>query len=158
VRWLLIVALAGCGSELSSGAPSLTLGGVAPGGAFVPLPDGADALLEPGAQGGFHVWLKVQLRDVPPMRAQATRTGRRVSDGALVLRATAAVDLPAGADAPSPMFMCPTPIGLSIVDQPIRLEVALSDEAGSPVAAAALTVVPRCPDEHRDFCLRICTG
>ncbi len=56
------------------------------------------------------------------------------------------------------MFMCPSPIGLSVIDRPIVFELAFHGEDGAALARQSITLVPRCPDGERDFCLRICTG
>ena len=62
------------------------------------------------------------------------------------------------APSPIPMFMCPSPIGLSVVDVPIELTLRLLGAGDAELARAAVTVTPRCPDAQRDFCERICTG
>jgi hypothetical protein len=36
-------------------------------------------------------------------------------------------------------------------------ELELSDDSGV-IAKGQSTLVPHCPDDNRDFCLRICTG
>jgi hypothetical protein len=56
------------------------------------------------------------------------------------------------------MFMCPSPIGISVVDVPIYFTLRLSGAGDADLARAAITLVPRCPDAQRDFCTRICTG
>src|SRR6476620_5869211 len=47
-------------------ALQLALGGPgADDSVMVPFTDGADAELVPGAQGGFHVWMRLAVKDVP---------------------------------------------------------------------------------------------
>ena len=93
------------------------------------------------------------------------RLAHRLSDGAVVLRFDSAevVGTPdAGGWYRSysfPMFMCPTPIGISVVDTPIVYELRVSDENGTfELAHASITLVPHCSDVRRDLCTRICTG
>ena len=128
------------------------------------LADGQDATLVEGAQGGFHVGLSYAVRGAAGSFT-LERNARRVSDGAVVLRYRGAIDVGApDADgwwtvpSPIPMFMCPTPIGISVVDEPIKLSLRLLDDADVELARTEVTVVPRCPDAQRDFCTRICTG
>jgi hypothetical protein len=156
---------AGCGVQnmhTTEGAPAaLQLGGIDAGGAFRAVEEGAEVELVEGAQGGFHVWVKYRVTDAPIGSVQILRTARRAADGRLVLRLTGTAEVDSAAwetPQPVPMFMCPSPIGLSVIDQPITLEVDASDDAGHPIAGGTLTVVPRCPDLHRDFCNAICTG
>src|SRR5262249_6328176 len=93
------------------------------------------------------------------------RRATRVSDGALVLRddGAAAIGAP-DADGyfqpaqPVPMFMCPSPVGISVIDTPIRLELTIRRADDSSAVQAGVEVIPVCPDDARDFCERICTG
>ena len=158
----------GCGGEPPppQGKVALVLGGADPTtGQWVTLTDGQDAELVPGAQGGFHVWMKLRLGHMEPQRLRAAKTAHRVGDGQLVLRSSLVFDVGAPDDTgvwelpmATPMFMCPSPIGLSVIDQPISFEIELSDEAGARVAGSSVRLVPHCPAEGRDFCLKICTG
>jgi len=131
------------------------------------LADGQDATLVEGAQGGFHVWMQYAVRGVPASTVTLERSARRVSDGAVVLVYRGDVDVgapdPANdgwwtAPSPIPMFMCPSPIGISVVDVPIAFTLRLVGAGDAELARADLTLVPRCPDAQRDFCTRICTG
>jgi hypothetical protein len=148
-------------------ALQLALGGPgADDAAMVPFADGQDAELVPGAQGGFHVWMKLAIKDVPSHAILGVeRYASRASDGAVVLRFTSTIDVgDLDADGwyrtPSfPMFMCPTPIGISVVDAPIAFQLRVSDESGATeLGRASITLVPRCPSADRDLCARICTG
>ena len=140
---------------------TLTVGGVGADGQWRELADGADVTLVAGAQGGFHVWLRYRVDGLAAGTQRLERTAHRVSDGQLVLRSTGEVTVQPGSDGafepadPIPMFMCPSPIGLSVIDQPIVFRIAFPDEQ----LARELTLVPHCPtDGSRDFCMRICTG
>jgi hypothetical protein len=157
MKALVLVLLAGCGDMTPpAGEARVVLGGVT---------DGQDATLVPGAQGGFHVWLTLRVDGLSSRHVRIYREGRRIADGKQVLRWDGTLEIgPANAGGswqppdPVPMFMCPTPIGLSVVDQPIELSIRLSDGAADPLAAAAVTVVPRCPDDEMEWCMRICSG
>lgn len=129
------------------------------------LADGQDATLVEGAQGGFHVWMQYAVHGLPASTVTLERSAHRVSDGAVVLVYRGDVDVgdaaPDGwwtAPSPIPMFMCPSPIGISIVDVPIEYTLRLLGAGDAELARAAITLVPRCPDAQRDFCMRICTG
>lgn len=164
---VLLAALAGCGGggmmQPPPGDGNLTLGTIAADGSFAPLAEGQDATLVEGAQGGFHVWMKFRARDVPAGDATLYRTAHRLSDDKLVLRTQGVQTMgPPGADgywevpAPLPMFMCPSPIGISVIDVPIVFEIAVEGAGGR--ASGQVTLVPRCPSANADFCQRICTG
>jgi hypothetical protein len=49
--------------------------------------------------------------------------------------------------------MCPSPIGIAVVDVPIVFQLRMAGDVTQSV-----TLVPHCPVEQRDFCNRICTG
>jgi hypothetical protein len=158
VELLLCAAcLGGCAPHAPAAAPvTLALGTRAADGAFTPLADGTDVVLVEGAQGGFHVWMGWALTGASAM-ATLERTAWRLSDDALVLRTTSEVEL-ADQSRPLPMFMCPSPVGLSVIDQPIVFRLRFSDERG-PLADDKVTLVPHCPDgAQADFCHRICSG
>ncbi|HEX9104108.1 MAG TPA: hypothetical protein VF997_17975, partial [Polyangia bacterium] len=130
-----------------------------------PYADGQDVTLVAGAQGGFHVWMQYAVHGLPAGTFTLERTAHRVSDGAVVLvyRGDVDVGAPAAdgwwtAPAAIPMFMCPSPIGISVIDVPIEFTLRLLDAHDAELARAAITLVPRCPAGQLDFCTRICTG
>ena len=141
-------------------------GAEADGSGFVQLADGSDAVLVPGAQGGFHVWINVRVHGVAgPLFVE--RQARRQSDGALVLagsRVLMEVPEDAMADwwespAAAPSFMCPAPVGLQVFDEPLIFRVVLSDDDGNILAEDDIVLIPRCPEgQHADFCATICSG
>ncbi|MSP58991.1 MAG: hypothetical protein EXR72_01395 [Myxococcales bacterium] len=167
---LLTVAVAACGTGdggkwVPSGPGQITLGSIAKDGTWKSLSDGEEVKLEPGAQGGFHVWMKFRAHDVPPGDLTMLRTARRLTDNKLVLKSSGAQKMGAPGDdglwelpAAVPMFMCPSPIGLSVVDLPIVFSIVLQDPAGKTIAENEITLLPRCPDDARAFCEKICTG
>lgn len=156
----------GCGGpSMPLGPGQLTLSSVGADGTPLPLTDGQNVTLVEGAQGGFHVWMRFRAHDVPVGAMTVERTAHRLADDQLVLRSM--MDMTVGAPDsagdwapidPLPMFMCPSPIGLSVVDQPIVFRIALTDGNGADLAASEVTLVPHCPDAQRAFCERICTG
>lgn len=162
---------AGCVTEPPppSGSVELTVGTVdAAGAGFLSM--AGDQPLVPGAQGGFHVWLKYRVKDYVPGTYVVRREVRRAGDAKLVLRPTdTPVELgepdPSGSwelPAPLPSFMCPTPIGVEVRDQSVRFKIQLLDPETLEVMAEGTAVAtPRCPpegDPQRAFCERICSG
>ena len=86
----------------------------------------------------------------------------------IVLRANSTIDVgPAGADgfwelpAATPMFMCPSPVNIRVIDEAIRFEITLTDANNATVAHGQTTLVPRCPTSPPEtfaFCQMICVG
>jgi hypothetical protein len=161
----LSLLLAGC-SAAPPGSVQLAIGTTnADGSGFLPL-DG-DQPLVAGAQGGFHVWLTYRVQGMAPATIVVQRTARRVSDDKLVMKTQDDVEIDAPAadgwwSLPSPVrsFMCPTPIGVQIADEPIRFEVELDLPDGTTVTGDA-EATPRCPvptDGQYQHCEQICNG
>ncbi len=162
---------AACGGEADGGPgpddlATLAIGGTPDdgGGGFVPL--GGDAPLIPGSQGGFHVWLKYRITGMAPGLVKVRHSARRASDARLVLTAERRQELgPATTDgywelpAALPAFMCPSPLGVRVVDETIRFRIEVLSADGAPVAQGEAEATPRCPSgTHADFCARICSG
>lgn len=140
---------------------------------FVEVEDGADVPLVAGSQGGFHVWTGLRLRGAAG-RLRVEREARRTVDEELVLRApTMFIEAPPaamsswwerpGGEEPEaiPSFMCPTPIGLRVRDEPLRLRIQVESAEGVAIAEDSLVVVPRCPTDDEalaEFCVEICSG
>jgi hypothetical protein len=160
----IVGGLAGCGNH-APGMESLALGGTATDGTgFLPLT--GDQTLVPGAQGGFHVWLKYRARGMGG-KVKVVRTARRVSDGRLLLAGQPMTQEigAAGPDGtwelpdPVPTFLCPSPLGVRVVDELVRFEVQVLDENGVPLIESSAEATPRCPTgDQATFCERICTG
>jgi hypothetical protein len=138
---------------------------------WVDLVEGQDAELAPGAQGGFHIWLRYRLRGAAGRVVQVRRLADRLGpqdrrDRVLTTEGLQLV--PEGAatwEVPDPIasFMCPTPIGINIIDQPIELLVQVAEPDGAVLGEGRARVVARCPpaasgQEVHDFCKRICSG
>ena len=124
---------------------------------FVALQDGAELELVPGAQGGFHVSIRLRVSGFDPSAmVEVDRDTRRddtrdlvastsfrsaIGDGGLLAREV-------------PVFLCPAPVGISIADEPLEVSVKVSSDA---IGKASLAFVPRCPiGDEADFCDRIC--
>lgn len=140
------------------------------------LSDGQAVQVAPGAQGGFHVWLMMRVGgSAQAQRVRVQRLADRIAPDESrqrVLTTDGIVDLPAlsGQEVwqtpmPAPSFMCPTPIGVSILDAPIELAVKLLQDVDLPeaglLAEAHVRLNLSCPpegDAQRQFCLRICKG
>jgi len=172
IRWACAGAIAlfacggGCGPE-----PELVLGSASEDRTrFVPVDDGADVPLVPGSQGGFHVWTGLRVRSASGI-LYLEREAHRMSDGERILRAsTTVLELPGEAmdewwEHPHgdvnalPSFMCPTPIGLAVRDEPLIVRAQILTEDEELLAEDDLIIVPRCPaDNQADFCAEICSG
>ncbi len=176
IRWACCagtIALFACGGGGDPGepGPELVLGSASEDRTqFVPVDDGADVPLVPGSQGGFHVWTGVRVRGAAGI-LHLDREARRMSDGELVLLASTFVlelpdeamddwwEHPHGDDNALPSFMCPTPIGLRVRDEPLILRAQILTEDDDLLAEDDLIIVPRCPaDTQADFCAEICSG
>lgn len=135
------------------------------GTGYRPVSDGDPVPLISGAQGGFHVWVNVQLEGVMG-ELTLEREGRRDDTDQLVLAPSRTpLDVPADAmtapwESPeaAPSFMCPTPVGISVIDLPIRFRVRLLDAEDAVVAEDSFVVRPTCPtaDGLAAFCQDIC--
>lgn len=170
-----LLALTACGTEPPDPPPpppnfNLAIGTGAAGGTpgFLPISDGQELTLEPGAQGGFHVYVNVRLDpdgvgavgDFPIIAREA----RRVSTGQLVSKAQHKVRLTAGGnnfdtEKSIPLFLCPTPVGIPVADEMLELKVEVrATEDGDPITGT-IRFLPRCPaGDQNTFCQRICFG
>jgi hypothetical protein len=163
------LAIIGCGSSTHalSGDLEIALGGTESDGSGFAALEG-DVSLIPGAQGGFHVWMKYRVTGEYVGMVRIAYTARRISDGRLVLSGGRVQEIGPAGDAgywesPSaiPAFMCPSPLGVQVRDEPIRfgLEIFTPDTPGTSLASATAEVTPHCPDgDQAVFCVRICSG
>jgi hypothetical protein len=166
------LAFGGCGGTAvppPSGPYDVMLGTSAlDGSGWYPLT--GDQPLVPGAQGGFHVWVKWRVEGMAPQKVHVEREVHRTADAALILKTTQAVDTgnPDGQGgwtlpAAQPSFMCPTPVGISVEDQQVKFDLVLrADQNGEPaeeLGRSSATATPRCPtDGQQQFCQQICNG
>ena len=166
----LFLASAGCAGDGSIDPPlagEIRAGSAAMDGTgFVEVADGTVVTLVPGSQGGFHVWLSTSIHGVTGT-LHIERTARRVSDNALVYRGQRQlVEIPEEAmdgwwnDAHAiPAFMCPSPIGVKVFDEPLLFEVRLLSDDDEVLASDRLVLEPHCPDgDLAAFCVQICSG
>ncbi|HEY2746347.1 MAG TPA: hypothetical protein VGL86_17060 [Polyangia bacterium] len=162
-------ALVGCGGagamQPPPGSATLDIGTAATDGTgFVAL--GGDTTMVPGAQGGFHVWIKYRIEGMAPATVNVHRESRRVSDNALVLLADSQLDVGTPGDdgwwempMAQPSFMCPTPIGINVIDEKIVFDVSMTAIDGTPLATSTAQATVHCPDgDQAQFCAKICSG
>jgi hypothetical protein len=175
--WLSAAVLAmGCGGgvtpppvpqDASSPYPvEVTLGGANPDiSGFTAL--AGDVMLVPGGQGGFHVWVKYRVTGASAEDVLLNYTARRVSDGRLILKnSNVRVELgePGGegyweSPVPIPAFMCPSPLGIAVQDQPLVFVFEVRDPNGALRGSATATFTPHCPtDDQATHCVKICNG
>ncbi len=135
---------------------------------FLPITDGQELTLEPGAQGGFHVFVNVRLDqdgvtvvgDFPIIAREA----RRVATGQLVSKAQHKVRLTPGdthfdTEKSIPLFLCPTPVGIPVADELLELKVEVRATEDSAPITGTIRFTPRCPGgDQNTFCQRICFG
>lgn len=167
--WL---AAFGCAEPVEEPEPSpplpgeLEAGVAVDGQGFTTVGESAEFTLEPGAQGGFHIWVNLRLLGVSG-ELYVEREARRVVDGELVSKAIrqyllvpddALSDWWENPD-PMPSFLCPAPLGLQVNDQELLFDVRVTTEDGAVMAADQMTLTARCPDgAQAEFCLDICSG
>lgn len=179
-RLLLIAALASTAACGGGGVPpdtSVHIGTATPSQTdpaqlvYLPLEDDTELTLEPGAQGGFHVFMHLRVEEAAIAgmgeRPLVQRWARRVDTEELVSRAKrthAFVPVPGDPsmlelDAAVPLFLCPTPIGIAVGDQPLNLRILISSDEDSPGLEAEVRFTPRCPKgDQAEFCRNICFG
>jgi hypothetical protein len=118
----------------------------------------------PGSQGGFHVNVVYQLPEGGIGLITVEHRVRRAKDGRLVSQGSRQFDLglhrvtPWRADAPIPVFMCPTPVGVSILDELLVFTATVKDNTSQIIAAGSATAVFRCGTAGTSFCESICKG
>jgi hypothetical protein len=148
-----------CQLELGTATPDA--GGVG----FAEMP--AEATLVPGAQGGFHIWVSYRVKGAAPgTTLTASHTVRRVSDMKLLSRGSRKLDIETlgqdgwwQSDTATPAFLCPAPLGVSIIDEHAIFEVILTSSDGTEMGRQLVETQLKCPtDGQADFCMRICTG
>jgi hypothetical protein len=170
-----VVAVIGCGGvtpppdppDASSPYPvEVTLGGANPNMSGFTALDG-DVTLVPGGQGGFHVWVKYRVTGAGAENVLINYTARRISDGRLILKNSNVVwtlGEPGSAGywetpGPIPAFMCPSPLGIAVQDQPLVFVFEVRDPNGALRGSATAMFTPHCPsDDQATHCVKICNG
>lgn len=137
---------------------ALEVGGEGPDGGFITLPSMVEA--QPGSQGGYHVPLMYRVTGHAMAGVTFEHRVTRAGDGRLVSKGSRSWDVEPGSSwttsRPTIVFLCPTPIGVSIVAEPLSFQVtALKDGLLLGTAAAAGTF--GCPPGDA-FCETICSG
>ena len=160
---LAMAVLAGCNPP-DPGACELALGTAPEGGTgFSEMP--LEAEMTPGGQGGFHVWLAYRIKNAPLGTVKAAHEVRRASDGKLLSRGERKLDVGLAdgdgwwqSDTATPAFLCPTPLGVTVIDLPATVEVTLTDAQGATLDTQTVSTRLVCPAAQKDSCVRICTG
>lgn len=167
----LLVLASGCAAE-EEDPPielegELEIGSAAFSGAgFMPIEDGAEVELVPGAQGGFHVWTGLRVTGAMG-ELYLDREARRVSDGTLVMLSNDQYfEVPAEAmdgwwerAEAAPSFMCPAPIGITIYGTELEFTARLLTPDGELIAEDQIVVTPTCPTGDQEAtCLSLCDG
>ncbi|HEX2551855.1 MAG TPA: hypothetical protein VHK64_09710 [Nocardioidaceae bacterium] len=162
---LAVVLLAGCGKgHVDPPACELALGtALQSGTGFVEMP--LETEMTPGGQGGFHVWLAYRIKNAPEGSLKASHEVRRESDGKLLSRGDRKLEVTGydddgwwTSDTATPAFLCPTPLGVTVIDLPATIDVTLSDADGNTLATQRVSTKLVCPAAQLDSCQRICTG
>lgn len=129
---------------------------------FVAMP--AELELHPGAQGGFHVPISYRVVGKTEPDAVFEHKVRRVKDNVLVSRGTRSFDVaPADAGVWTPdyevtVFLCPTPVGITVQDEEVTFEVRVTRmSSGKLLGVGTAKATLRCPAGNT-FCASICKG
>lgn len=164
----LLAALSACPGpiDVPDGGPD---GGAWPDGAFTLGAEGADGGYlalpaeltgTPGAQGGFHVSVLYAVTGEAAAGVVFEHKVRRSSDNTLVSKGQRTFDVgPLSGWTPQGgiiIFMCPTPVGVNIIDEALRFEVTAS-QGGTLLGTASGTAIFRCP-QGDSFCASVCKG
>ncbi len=173
-RWLTLVALVVCAchpppTDDDGGTPGDTLwpeGTVEIGTpvsdsevTYEAMPAALD--LHQGAQGGFHAPVLFRVNGQVESGAIFTHRLTRSSDGVLVSKGARAFDVTGGAWVTAsvvPLFLCPTPVGVNIVDQALTFELTVTRVGGAVLGRAKAMAVVHCPASAQAFCASICKG
>ncbi|MDP1825324.1 MAG: hypothetical protein Q8L48_18855 [Archangium sp.] len=123
------------------------------GDVFMPI--GVEIDLHRGPQGGHHVYAKYQVSGRVAADATFEHRVHRVRDGLLVSRGSRVFDVMAtdgGAwisEGSVVMVLCPTAPGVSVMREPLRMEVTVK-RAGQFLGRASATSTIRCVDCEAD--------
>ncbi|MEW5737860.1 MAG: hypothetical protein AB1938_02980 [Myxococcota bacterium] len=129
--------------------------------AYVAMP--STLQLVPGAQGGFHVPVMYRVTGHSGTNLTFEHKVRRVKDGVLVSRGSRLFDvLPQSGGAwvseyEITIFMCPTPVGVTVMDEALTFEVRILDESSKLLSVGTAQAVVHCPAGN-SFCESICKG
>lgn len=124
---------------------------------FAPFP--TEVPLVPGAQGGYHVEVRYRVTGERASEVLFTHRARKL-DGTLVSRGTRQFDVaPDGGVWVSeqfPIFMCPTPVGVSVSNETVTIEVEATARDGGILGRSTGTTTLHC--EAGQYCEVICKG
>ncbi|MEM1022546.1 MAG: hypothetical protein AAGD10_07560 [Myxococcota bacterium] len=132
---------------------------------FDPIAPGEAILLGTGGQGAvYHAPVALRVTDRPlsdfPNPVRIRGEGRRNSDGLLVARVSTFSRLMQDedgliSDTPVRVLLCPAPIGETLLDATIDLELRLEDDERNVYGRGSMNFSILCPDE---LCNELCAG
>lgn len=127
---------------------------------FQALP--GELLLHAGAQGGFHAPLVYRVDHETEAAVVFDHRVTRTRDGVLVSKGTRTFDVsPVSgtwvSDGPVVIFLCPTPVGVSVEDESLTFEITASKDS-TLLGRATGQVIVHCPDSGKAFCQSVCRG
>lgn len=131
-------------------------------GGSVPLT--SDAFATPGSQGGFHVNVFYKLPEGGVGEVTFEHRVVRASDDKLVSTGSRQWDLGlfrvSSWESPAPVnvFMCPTPVGVDVIDRELLFTVKAKDAMGRVLAAGTARATFRCGPNAGTYCTNICKG
>lgn len=143
------------------GENAVEIGTTPDGLTFKAMP--ADLELHPGAQGGFHVPISYRVLGRTEPDAVFEHKVRRVKDNVLVSRGTRSFDVAPDGGVWTPdyeitVFLCPTPVGITVQDEEVVFEVrATRMTSGALLGVGTARTTLRCPAGN-SFCASICKG
>lgn len=111
---------------------------------------GAEIELYRGPQGGHHAYAKYQVTDQTASNATFEHRVRRERDGLLVSKGKRSFTVSPSdggvwtAEDAMVMFLCPTPAGVNIVNEPLRFEVTVSSVDRKLLGRASVTSTLKC--------------
>jgi hypothetical protein len=128
---------------------------------FQALP--AQLVLHPGSQGGFHAPLLYRVDHQTESAVVFEHRVTRSRDGVLVSKGTRTFDIDGAAgswvtDGPVVIFLCPTPVGVSVTDEALTFEITATKASTGLLGRAIGQVIVQCPDSGKAFCQSVCGG
>jgi hypothetical protein len=122
---------------------------------------GAQVPLTPGAQGGYHVETRYQIVGQRLDGVVFNHTVRLTDGGTLISRGTRRFDVGDDGGDPwvseiFPVFMCPTPVGVSVLNEQVTFEITATSTDGGFLGSANGTTRLHC--DPGAYCEVVCRG
>ncbi len=141
---------------------ALELGTTDADGGFLPL--SGDAFAIAGSQGGYHVNVLYKLPEGGVGQVTIEHRVVRASDDKLVSTGSRQWDLGLffvsswASPTPVNVFMCPTPVGIDVIDRELLFTVKAKNDKGRILAAGTARATFRCGPSAGSYCANICKG